>query len=370
MGTQRSLPPPITAAIADQQIDMTQVNVILPTQSFGALISEFEKITMEIVQIDPDPKAGEVYEPNGKGKGKALSKAPLLRIANAIGLVWVPSETTILESSPRKARAKATALFRKANGEWVTMVEEKTIDIDALEEKQRITKEEEADYGKIELDKNGRWVMNGNRPNKVPWTSEEEKQKYIDREVRRSLVQYRLYKDENASTGAKERVIRAVLAIKNTYTDAELAKPLAFPRIVADVSAMMQDPATRNAAIGMMTGKVADVFGEQPEAPPKDVGPALTATVMEEEKAEEPDPFAQPPGPEVQTASEPEGPDDKEQLRDALVKLEEWSHDDILQRNPAVRKVIDEALLGKNATLEAVKAMIDRCEKYVAEYAK
>ena len=370
---QENLPAVIQTAVAEQKIDMANVNMILPTQSFGALIGEFEKITMEVVRIDSNPNAGEVFEPGGKGKGKALTKVPLLRIGNAIGLMWVPKDTTVLESSERKSRAKATALFRKANGEWIPISEEKTVDLDAIEEKQRLTAEDDAEKGPLLLDKYDKivWHENPTYPERDPagWKSEAAKQKHIDREVRKSVIQYRLYKDERAMTGAKERVIRAVLAIKGTYTDAELSRPFAFPRIVADTSAMMKDPATRNAAIGMMTGKVAEIFGEaQPDAdmhpPSEDKYPELTATVVEEDPA---DPFAQPPEPET---TEPEVPTEDDQLKDAKLKLEEWTRNDVIQRNKGVIDTIDTVLLDGNATLEQVKKMIDRCDKYAAEHAK
>ena len=377
---QENLSLVIRNAISDQAIDMANVNMILPTSSFGALLGEYEKITLEVVRIDPDTKAGEVYEPNGSGKGKALSKVPLLRIANAVGLVWVPAQTTILESSERKARAKATASFRKANGEWIPITEEKTVDLDAIEEKLRIGKEEEADKGPIELDQYGKQVWktakNGKKhPSHIldGWANAAEKEKWIDREVRKSLIQYRLYKDERAMTGAKERVIRAVLAIKNTYTDAELSKPFAFPRIVADVSAMMRDPDTREAAIGMMTGGVTKLFGdtEEAKAPAGDRTPDFTATILPDEAPEGDDPFTQPPEPSAKPeTTAPETPPEDEQRKDALLKLEEWRHTDVIQRNKGVMDTIDAVFLNENAPFADIKAMIDRCVTYAKDYAK
>ena len=378
---QENLPAVIQTAITEQKIDRGNVNMILPTESFGGLVGEYEKITLEVVRIDPDTKDGEVYEPNGANKGKALSKVPLLRIANAVGLVWVPAQTTVIESSERKSRAKATALFRKANGEWIAITEEKTVDLDALEEKQRIKSEEDAEKGPLLLDKYGKivWHKNPTYPERDPagWKSAADRDRYIDKEVRKSLIQYRLYKDERAMTGAKERVIRAVLAIKNVYTDAELSRPFAFPRIVADTSAMMRDPATRNAAIGMMTGKVAEVFGEgEPAEPVDEAVPGLTATVVDEDVVDlrgNPeyagyggDPFDQPPEPEA----EPDVPPEDEQLKDAKLKLKEWTRNNVIQRNKGVLATIDTVLLDGKATLEQVKKMIDRCDTYAAEHAK
>tara|TARA_Y100000310_G_scaffold297411_1_gene330398 strand:- start:3457 stop:4599 length:1143 start_codon:yes stop_codon:yes gene_type:complete len=376
--TQENLPAVIETAIAEQKIDTSKATVILPTQSFGALISEYEKVTMEVVKISANPADGEVFEPGGKGKGKALTKVPLLRIGNAIGLVWVPRETTILESSERKSRAKATALFRKANGEWITITEEKTVDIDAIEEKQRISAEDDAEKGPLLLDQYGKivWHQNPTYPERDPagWQSEADKQKHIDREVRKSLIQYRLYKDERAMTGAKERVIRAILAIKNTYTDAELSRPFAFPRIVADPAAMMKQPELREAAISMMAGKIAQVFGEKTEDEKADLQEniqttgeekILTASVIEGDPVSEieavVDPFDVPP--------KPEEPIEDPRIA-AIVQLEEYAQSNIMQRNPEALKMIRAVIDNKNATIEEIDTMIDRCHTYEGKHGK
>ncbi|GAI80963.1 unnamed protein product, partial [marine sediment metagenome] len=109
------------------------------------------------------------------------------------------------------------------HGEWIVLSEEKTVDLEAIEEEQRIKQEEYADKGKLVRWDNG-------RPVHEPWSKfggEKAKLDHIDLEVRKSLLPYKKFKDERAMTGAKERVIKALIAIKDNYTDAELSKPFA-----------------------------------------------------------------------------------------------------------------------------------------------
>ena len=263
----KNLPAVIQQAVQMQKINLQDVNLLLPTKSFGEIIGEYDKVVIEVIQIDPDPKKGDVYEIK-KGE-KTLGKRPLQMMANALGIIWDPANTGIIESTSTKARAKATGGMRKPNGEWIILSEEKTVDIEAIEEEQRLKFEEDAEKGRItgwETSSNGR-----SYPKREPWKSEAEKQAYIDIAVRKAVLPYRKFKDERANTGAKERVIRAFVAIKNNYTTEELRKPLAVPRVILDTSKMLDDPRVRDAAIGRMTGAISNIFGEKEEL--KDVTP-------------------------------------------------------------------------------------------------
>ena len=199
MNEQTNLPAVIQKAVTAQKIDASQVNLMLPTQTFGDVIGMYDKVTIEVVSIDPNPQNGDVYSPSYQKF--ALGKRPLQAIANALGISWHPAGTTILVSGDRKSRAKATGAMRKPNGEWIIMSEEKTVDLDAIEEELRIKNEDDAAKGRPE----------GYGKNKVhnPWKSNKDKLDWIEREVRKGILSYRKFKDERAMTGAKERVIRA-----------------------------------------------------------------------------------------------------------------------------------------------------------------
>lgn len=249
---EKNLPAVLQTAIKQQAIDLSKVNLMLPTESFGEILGEYDKVVLEVVMIKSDEKLGEVFKIGGK---KALGKIPLQKIGNALGIIWDPNTTTILESTDRKSRAKATGAIKKPNGEYLVMSEEKTVDVDIYEEEQQIAKTEEAKKGKIVDGEN-------NRPVRKPWGSEQEKQTWIDFEVRKSVLQYRKFKDERAMTGAKTRAIKALIAIKSAYTDAELSLPFVFPKVIIDANKLLANPEMRQAAIKQMTGNINSIFGE------------------------------------------------------------------------------------------------------------
>jgi hypothetical protein len=257
---QTNLPAVVKTAITEQKIDLSQVNLMLPTQTFGEVLGQYDRVTIEVVTVDPNPWAGEVAEIGGK---KALGRVPLEKIGAAVGIIWDPANTTVLESTSTKSRAKATGALRKPNGEWIVLSEEKSVDLEALEEEQRLGLEEKAAKGNPEkVTKWGKTESGKSYPLEyAPWKSEEEKNKYIELALRKALLQYRKFKDERAMTGAKERCIRALLAIKHSYTDKELAKPFAFPRVLPDVNKMLANPEVRQAAIDRMTGAASSIFG-------------------------------------------------------------------------------------------------------------
>ena len=253
----QNLPAIVQTAIQKQGIDPLKVNLILPTQTFGQVLGEYDVLAFEVVKINKS----DCYEIK-KGSGENVpAKRALMSISNALGILWDPKTTTNLESSERKSRAKATGALKKPNGEWVVLSAEKTVDLDAIEEEQRLKQEEYADSGKIV-----RWE--NNRPVKEPWSQhggEDGKKAFIDREVRKAVLPYWKFKDEKAETGAKERVIRQIIALKESYSNAELEKPFALPKIMVDVSKMLNDPRVQKIALERMTESVTSIFGKQPD---------------------------------------------------------------------------------------------------------
>lgn len=254
-----NLPAVINTAIQKQNINLRECNVILPTQSFGDILGEFDKVTIEVVKIDTNPDAGEVFKLNSKN---VLGKIPLQKISNALGIKWDPQNTTVIDSTWNKSRAKATGAIKKPNGEWILLSEEKTIDVTVYEEEQEEIIREKANKGNPDIILEWKATNKGKRyPIYQAWQNTDEKEAWIERAVKKTVRQYRKFKDERAMTGAKERAIRALLAIKSTYTDDELSRPFAFPRISTNVDAMLKTPALRDKAIENMTGSSTAIFG-------------------------------------------------------------------------------------------------------------
>jgi hypothetical protein len=285
-GIMKNLPAVISTAIQAQKINLSECNIILPTQSFGDILGEFDKVSMEVVKINSNPAEGEVYIMNGK---KALGKIPLQKISNALGIKWDPLNTTTILSTWNKAIAKATGAIKKPNGEWILMSEEKTIDVTVYEEEQEEIIREKAEKGNPDNILEWKTTNTGKKyPIFAAWESGEEKEAWIDRAIKKTVRQYRKFKDERARTGAKERVIRALLAIKNSYTDEELSKPFAFPRITTNVDAMLKTPALRDKAIENMTGASNAIFGNGKKEEPVNVTvPDITEGGKEAPKIEQ-----------------------------------------------------------------------------------
>jgi len=141
-----NLPAVVKAAISEQRVNLDQVNLMLPTQTFGEVLGMYDKVTIEVVTIDASKNAGEVFEIGGK---KSLGRVPLEKISSAVGIIWDPVHTTILESTSTKSRAKATGALRKPNGEFIVLSEEKTVDLEAIEAEQLLKSEDDAKRGKI-----------------------------------------------------------------------------------------------------------------------------------------------------------------------------------------------------------------------------
>lgn len=295
---KENLPAVIEQSARAQGLALQNVNLIMPTETFGAVLGEFDKITIETVKVNTqDPR--EVYEPSGKGKGFALGKPALQAIAQALSIQFHPQLTGIVESTARRSRAKAVGIMRKPNGEVITQTEEKTIDLDVEEDDLREKAEKDSEGGRIvgwEKTSSGK-----NFPKREAFRSEAEREQWIELEIRKGIKQKRKFKDELAMTGAKDRVIRAFLALKATYTEEELARPLAFPRVIMDTSKMLNDPRTRQAAIGLIGQATADLYGkvpapqtneiqiEEPDDPPEEDTKNVTGSDIDFEP--ETDPF-------------------------------------------------------------------------------
>lgn len=381
------VPAVIQRAMLEQKVKIENCNLMLPTQTFGEVLGMFDRVTVEVVTINPNPDAGDVFPLDKSGDKLALGKVPLQRISNALAIVWDPATTTVLESTDTKCRAKATGAMRKPNGEYIVVSEEKTVDLGAIEEEQRIKIEEDAEKGKIvgwEKTSNGKSF-----PKFAPFANEKEKRDHIELSIRKAILPYRKFKDERAMTGAKERVIRAFLGIKSTYTRAELSKPFAFPRVTTDSAKLLATPETRSAAVEHLVSGVASVFGprarEERQALPIELTaeptPAADAPIdvparrFDPETGEEiaePEPAAEEGQadlfeddiPEPAPKAKPPAPDPVKAAKDRLR---------VYLKRPlstagitAVNAMLDNAA----ATVAEIEAIIGRCDRTLAKHAK
>jgi hypothetical protein len=347
----QNLPAVIEASARAQGLSLAACNMMLPSETYGAVLGVYDKITLEVIRIDPNPEAGDVFE---IAKGKfSLGKVPLERIANALSIQWHPQYTGIVESTATRSRAKAVGIMKKPNGESITQTDEKTIDLDVVADELREKAEKDSEGGRII-----RWE--DRRPIKEPWKSDAECAEYIEREVRKGLMQKRKFKDELALTGAKDRVIRAFIATKSTYTAVELQKPFAFPRVTLDTSKMLDDPRMRAAAIGMIGGAAADLYG--PRAAPAKIAPPA---VQHEEEPRNVIPIdakaeATPDDDWDDIPTAPSSVPDKSTM--LLHTLEEYIVSGIL--SPKAQETINAAITRDERDPIILQNLVDRCKAF------
>jgi hypothetical protein len=387
MDSTAIIPAVIQTALRAQNIDPSQCNLMLPTQTYGEVLGMFDKITFESIKVNPDPKAKEVYEPDGPGKGKALAKVPLQRIAIALGIIWDPATTGIVEDTETKSRAKATGAIRKPNGEPVIVSEEKTINAAVLGERDRLSIEERAENGNP--DKVTKWGKSDSGKSYpeawAPWKDDAEKERWIDRAVRKAVIQHQLTKNEKANTGAKERVIRFFIAMKSTYTDKELEKPFVYPCVSIDSAKMLANPDVRAMAVERLSPSIRSIFGPGNHREPIDVTPGRKALVAQSAGSETAESESGQGGPQPAASEQATTADDAEQddlfepetqelpvtetpVMRARALLEAFREK--MKTSSKATKVLEDTLANKNATLEEINSVIDRFTAHLQKHGK
>jgi hypothetical protein len=192
------------AGMLPAQVKQSEIIMVTPTATYGTQLGPYDQVTLEII-----PLAVDDYYPVGGGKVAFLGHL-LDKIAAAAGIAWMPYPYSKLEWSAdkRMVTAHAMGVLQMPMGGSRPVSDAKVIDLDAKQEELELT-------------------------DKTP------------QEVRYELVQFRKFMAERAMSGAKNRVIRQLIAIRGAYPQAALAavKYIGFPRVSLDVAAAAADPA-------------------------------------------------------------------------------------------------------------------------------
>ncbi|MCK4821717.1 hypothetical protein KA005_38480, partial [bacterium] len=177
----------------------------------------------------------------------------LRKLSVCAGIIWHPTgcRRTDNRSDRDYVSYQAVGGIKKADGAMVFWKGEYDLDFEVIKE----------ELDDLHRNKCKNW-------NK----SDDEKRAYIESSVRRDMIFRRKHKIKLAETGAANRVIRAILGLKSSYTKTELSNPFIMLRIVFQPD--YSDPEVKRqmtaAAIQAMTG----VYGEQiPQSEPIDIPP-------------------------------------------------------------------------------------------------
>lgn len=225
--------------VALAQARKDNCNILLPSQRLGALLSDFHHPVLDYVELSQEPDQGDVYVQE-KGNQKkptkyAVTKRGLQKLAMCAGVMWDYANThrTDDRRDPNYVSFQAVGGVKTATGEiWFKADYDLDFEVilDELEELYR----GKAEYYEKDDTKEGQW-----------WHkfSEDQKEGWIQKCIRRDLLQKRKHKLKLCETGAMNRVIRALLNMKATYSRDELKKPFVVARIT--VQPDWSDPKVR-----------------------------------------------------------------------------------------------------------------------------
>ncbi len=267
--------------------------------------SEFHQPVVDIVRLDPDPNAGDVY-PNGAKQGTFfLHYQAYLKLANCAQIAWDPYKSgQIPGDDPDIVTYQAVGGIRQPDGTLSSpMVSTYSKNMHVIEDDLKEQYEAKA------------------RKNRRLKTSED-RQDYINYCVKRDMRMERRHAVTKAESGAKARVIKSILNTKSHYTRQELQQPFVMVRVVFRPD--YNDPLVKQTMLLAAANAAAGVFGMpapnglpappigQPGAtvpiPHPDTQPdTLTETPLA-------DPGPEPPYPDTDTNRPQEAPASFEQM--------------------------------------------------------
>ena len=214
-------------------------NLLVPTAT-DVQLNPFYKFHVEEVPVDLGENSGDIFkvgsvktgEKDERGKDIwedvfSLSKPLLNKMAMAAGIQFNPKETYGERIDRVTYRAQAQGAMRKADGTARTETDQKVICLEDEEEKYRIEFADKATKGITDEKQaqaaaeifSGQWVESKNKWGKKCQAfvvAKEDRDRYIDRSVMVNMALLKKTWAEKAMTGAKLRVIRALLGVKGT----------------------------------------------------------------------------------------------------------------------------------------------------------
>jgi len=225
-----------------------QWNILTPAVSMEGL-SEFHKPVVEVVRLSPLKEQGDVYPASNSddGGGKVrLSGKGIEKLSMAACVMWNLdySKRTDDRSDDDYVSWQAVGGIRKPDGTVVWMKAEYDLDIRVLEDEMV----EQARSRHAKAVKGGK-----------DWAKKQPVDDYVKYCVTRDLPQKRKHRLKLAETGARNRVIRALLGLKNEYTVAEVQKPFVLARIVFQPD--YTDPTVKTAMLAAFIQSTTGVFG-------------------------------------------------------------------------------------------------------------
>jgi hypothetical protein len=251
-------------ALAEAKKD--KCNILTPAITTEGL-TPLHAVTVEQLELSPDPKQGDVY-PHDKGK-MIIHKQGLEKLSNLAGIEMIKTMRTDAQNDRQYISYQAGGFIRKADGSVVMCIKTYGMDFEVIEE--------EVLEGYQE--KMAKWVKDKGAnqwPNNM---TESQRQEWITDKSRKEVRRRRKYKDQLCESGAQARVKRDLLGLKTFYSPEELKRPFVVVRVVLKPD--YNDPKIKMMLTQAAISASGQIFGIDPQlthVPPPIVTPAAQIT--------------------------------------------------------------------------------------------
>jgi hypothetical protein len=255
--------PENTSVVASltSQFPPDKYNLLYPSESLLE-ISPLQKISHEIVRIDPNPANQEVFKIGSLKVGAnwvdklSLAKPALQKISHAAGIHpdTNPSQTGKVQTNdPNIITYRWTGALQKPDGSWLLATDTYTLDLEARKQKKQFDLENLVKSGKATR-KEG--------DNDIPYVfGTPEATDYISFELRKYMIELSQFKENRAETGAQLRGVRALLGIKPWYLAAELKKPFVLVKVSLKIEFLLSNDKVKEALLLNAAQGATSVFG-------------------------------------------------------------------------------------------------------------
>lgn len=207
------------------------------------------------------------------------------KLAGAAGIQWVYHAFRRMDngSNPRCCHYQAVGIIKGLDGQWVTKVGDKAIDMDVMEQELRDKCWERAqDYMAIAEDMVAHPASNPTDKQKLArefateFSTHEARARWVEEKVRPDALQIQKHIVARAQTGAMSRVVEKALSLKKSYSAKELEKGFVFASLVFTPDET--NPIDRKFMLDEASGARSALY---PAAPtPSHVAPEIPMEVM------------------------------------------------------------------------------------------
>jgi hypothetical protein len=237
-----------------KEFEAKGAHMLIPSAISVGDIAQGFALIVEPVLLKAHPKDKDVYahdsaqydyklgdwKPDAKTGNELvrLHKQGFDRLAQAAKIDWLPAQVVRDPNVPGRMMASVEGMIRTSTGELYRVQDIAGMDLD------------------IEMEKIiANYSYNGKFDDKKQWL------------VDRDFLQKKANQAKLCISGAKNRVIKQLLCLRNTYTVAELAKEFVAVRIVPRLD--MNDEYTRRRVVDVQIAAMAGIYGLIPNAAPQ-----------------------------------------------------------------------------------------------------